>query len=84
MTYPRTSVGERGVFPVPDRDSLKDDLSSFDAGYVAGWNAILGSNAVMPAIPTLPDVPTGKTHFQTGVLRGIEDAKNQISVKQDD
>jgi hypothetical protein len=61
-----------------------DDLSSFEAGYVAGWNAILGSNAVIPAVPAPPEVPAGKTHFQIGVLHGIEDAKNQIGIKQGD
>jgi len=83
MTYLKVPVEESGALPIPDSDCAMDEHSSFEAGYIAGWTAILGGSIVIPAIPTLPEIPVGRSPFQIGILHGIENAKHQIGVRHD-
>jgi len=55
------------------------DESSFGDGYIAGWQAIMGNHAPIPAVPAAPAIPAGKTPFQVGLRHGIEDAKKRIN-----
>ena len=50
---------------------------TFRDGYLEGWKAVLGNNAPTPGVPGKPGTPAGKTEYQFGLERGIEDAKKR-------
>ncbi len=54
-----------------------NDNGSFQDGYLEGYRAILGNGCATPTIPNTPSIPVGKTEYQVGLLRGIQDAKKR-------
>jgi hypothetical protein len=49
--------------------------NDFYEGFRQGLRALCGDDAPLPALAELPARLTGRTLFQTGLIRGIEHAK---------
>ena len=53
-----------------------NDNRTFAEGYIEGWKAVMGEGAAISGIPSHA-IPAGKTPYQAGLVRGMEDAQEK-------
>ena len=55
----------------------------FKKGFIEGYKSVMGSsNVTIPQVPTMTTIPTGKTAFQFGIQRGVEEGQKRKDGKK--
>jgi hypothetical protein len=56
---------------------MNDLHEEFRRGFIEGYKTVMGDNAGIPDVPGMPGIPGGRTAFQVGIQRGVDEGNKR-------